>query len=224
VDPAAGPEEVVLAAAEAAEVRAAVERLPEGVGRAEPPSVGTSPAPTTSKNSATPSTVTRTPGTYSRDLRSSVSGHSHRGSGLEARGLLMPRWTVSVKGVLIWDDKVALVHNERDEWELPGGQLEDNEAPEDCVVREIAEELAIVAEAVALLDVWVYEVSPGQKVLIVTFGCVADQPSSLAHSEEHDGAILAPINALNSLRIPDGYRTSILSWRDRRYSQGTTFP
>jgi 8-oxo-dGTP pyrophosphatase MutT (NUDIX family) len=124
-----------------------------------------------------------------------------------------PRWPVSVKGVLTWHDEVLLVHNERDEWELPGGRLEHGESPAECVIREITEEVAVVADVAALIDVWTYEVLPGQFVLIVTYGCVAPQPAELRHSAEHDGVMLAPIAELDRLRMPDGYRQSIRSWR-----------
>ena len=51
------------------------------------------------------------------------------------------RFPVSVKGVVVRNGSVVLLRNERDEWELPGGKLEPGEAPDACVVREIAEEL-----------------------------------------------------------------------------------
>jgi 8-oxo-dGTP pyrophosphatase MutT (NUDIX family) len=73
--------------------------------------------------------------------------------------MVPPRWLVSIKGVVLWDE-VVLVHNERDEWELPGGRLEVGETPEQCVVRVIAEELGFVARPEQLLDTWVYEVVP----------------------------------------------------------------
>jgi len=42
-------------------------------------------------------------------------------------------YPVSVKGVLVRNDRVLLVHNERDEWELPGGRIEPGEtAGADC--------------------------------------------------------------------------------------------
>jgi 8-oxo-dGTP pyrophosphatase MutT (NUDIX family) len=51
-------------------------------------------------------------------------------------GALFP---VSVKGVLLGEEGVVLLENERREWELPGGRLEVGESPEECVVREIRE-------------------------------------------------------------------------------------
>jgi 8-oxo-dGTP pyrophosphatase MutT (NUDIX family) len=134
----------------------------------------------------------------------------------------MTPWVVSVKGVILWDDAVVLVHNERDEWELPGGQLEDGETPEQCVAREIEEELSLVATPERLLDVWVYEVLPGKKVLIVTFGCSASRPAELVHSGEHDGVCLAPVSDLDSLPMPEGYRASVRAWSEHLASEVPT--
>jgi hypothetical protein len=61
---------------------------------------------------------------------------------------------VSVKGVLLVDGYVALVRNERDEWELPGGRLEAGE----------------------LLDVWRYAIPGAGEVLIVTYAMQIDSP------------------------------------------------
>ncbi|MEU6701775.1 NUDIX domain-containing protein [Pseudonocardia sp. NPDC046786] len=50
-------------------------------------------------------------------------------------------FSVSIKGVVLDSrQRVLLVKNERDEWELPGGRIEIGESPEECVAREIAEE------------------------------------------------------------------------------------
>jgi 8-oxo-dGTP pyrophosphatase MutT (NUDIX family) len=127
-----------------------------------------------------------------------------------------PRWAVSVKGVVLWNDSVVLLHNERDEWELPGGRLEEDETPEVCVAREIAEELGVAARADQLLDTWVYEVLPGRRVLIVTFGCTAEKPDELLLSNEHDEVGVFPVSALDELVVPAGYRRSIRRWHEAR--------
>lgn len=120
---------------------------------------------------------------------------------------------MSVKGVLVWDDAVVLLRNERGEWELPGGRLEPDETPEECVAREIAEELGVHAVVDRLLDVWVYDVLPDRKVLVVTYGCGAVRPERLTISAEHDEARAVPIDAIDDLTIPEGYRRSIRAWR-----------
>jgi ADP-ribose pyrophosphatase YjhB (NUDIX family) len=64
---------------------------------------------------------------------------------------------VSIKGVVIHADKVLLLRNDREEWELPGGRLEIGETPEECVAREIAEETGWRVRVGPVLDTWLYQ-------------------------------------------------------------------
>ncbi len=122
------------------------------------------------------------------------------------------RWPVSVKGVLLVDERVVLLKNERDEWELPGGKLDPGEAPEDCVVREIREELGLAVECGAILDSWVYEIRSDAIVLIVTYGCRLLSPANIRISHEHKAVGLFAPDAIDALAMPDGYRRFIKAW------------
>ena len=126
-----------------------------------------------------------------------------------------PVFPVSVKGVVFIGDRVVLLKNEREEWELPGGRLEAGESPLMCVVREIREELAIDVAAIALLDCWVYEVRPGREVVIVSYGCRYEGDGAIRMSQEHNAVGLFDLTQLDALPMPEGYRQSIRRWHDR---------
>ena len=82
----------------------------------------------------------------------------------------MSGWIVSVKGVLVAANHVALARNDRGEWELPGGRLDPEDAsPEHAVIREISEELGIQVTVSGILDSYVFEPVPGELRLIVTY-------------------------------------------------------
>ncbi len=120
---------------------------------------------------------------------------------------------VSIKGVVIHANKVLLLKNPRDEWELPGGRLEIGETPEECVAREIAEETGWQVRVGPVLDTWLYHVeSVNRHVFIATYGCHPTTTPELVLSNEHLAATLFSEQELPALNLPNGYRRSITTW------------
>ena len=119
------------------------------------------------------------------------------------------QFPVSVKGVLLEGDRVVLLLNERDEWELPGGRLESGEDPVACLQREFAEELGAEVVADGILDCWLYQVVPGKEVVIVTYAVRRADRRDFQVSREHRKFGVFPIGEIEGLAIPEGYRRSI---------------
>lgn len=120
------------------------------------------------------------------------------------------RFPVSIKAVILRHDKVILLRNERDEWELPGGKLELGEDPIECVSREVDEELALSVRPDRLLDLWQYPIGDGVDVLIATYLCTDLDPARDARlSSEHSQIGWFDVHALEDLAMPGGYKDSI---------------
>ncbi|WP_338932771.1 NUDIX hydrolase [Streptomyces netropsis] len=132
-----------------------------------------------------------------------------------------PTWPVSVKTVAIGSrQRVLLLKNERQEWELPGGRLEhDDDSPETTVEREMLEETGWEVKAGPLIDggVWIYEPIPGRRVLIVTYGCTVLTPyEKPVVSHEHKEIGLFAADEVPGLNMPDGYKRAIATWYGQR--------
>ncbi len=122
---------------------------------------------------------------------------------------------VSVKAVLFEGDRVVLLENERQQWELPGGRLAPGEEPTGCLIREVAEELGIDVAVAAILDTWVYEVLPQREVLIVTYGARRTDDGDIRISAEHRRLGLFTPSEVDGLPMAEGYRRSIRDWAAR---------
>ena len=117
-----------------------------------------------------------------------------------------------MKGVVIIDNKVLLLKNERDEWELPGGKLDIDETPIICVAREIEEELSIKVEVQDILDSWLYHIKPGIDVVIITYGCTAIGNNEPKLSHEHKELSSFNLEEIDGLKMPENYKISIKNW------------
>src|SRR5579863_360274 len=121
---------------------------------------------------------------------------------------------VSIKGVLIEDGRVALLENDRGEWELPGGRPEPGEDPAAALAREFAEELAADVTVGPVIDCWNYEVLPGRFVMIITYGVARAERTAFRISDEHMRFGWFALGALDTLKLPAGYRRSIRAAAD----------
>ena len=132
---------------------------------------------------------------------------------------LAARFPVSVKGVVERNGRFVLLKNERDEWELPGGKLEPGETIEDCLVREIEEELNLSTRIGRPLNNWVYFVN-GVHVLIITYALqIVDEAAEMRVSHEHKELRLFPLEEIAALRMPDGYKESIKAYAEKARSR-----
>jgi 8-oxo-dGTP pyrophosphatase MutT (NUDIX family) len=124
-------------------------------------------------------------------------------------------YPVSVKGVVIRDERVLLLRNERQEWELPGGKLELGEDPAECVAREIYEEAGWHVTIGPILDAWQYHIFERADVLVLTYGCYTSAAADPVVSREHKQAGLFTHGDAAGLPMPDGYKKSIAAWYNR---------
>lgn len=81
-------------------------------------------------------------------------------------------------------------------WEFPGGKVEEGEAPEACLVREIQEELAMDIEINGALSPSEFKY-PSKKILLIPF--VAVWKSGEIQLAEHSKVIWLDKNDLNSV-------------------------
>ncbi|GHG80355.1 NUDIX hydrolase [Streptomyces griseocarneus] len=133
-----------------------------------------------------------------------------------------PTWPVSVKAVALdIHQRVLLLKNERQEWELPGGRLEhDDDSPETTVERELLEETGWEVKTGPLIDggVWIYEPIPSRRVLIITYGCTVLTPDRTpVVSHEHKEIALFTADEVPDLHMPDGYKRAIAAWYGQRH-------
>jgi len=131
----------------------------------------------------------------------------------------MPAPPISVKGVLIHQDRVLLLLNERGEWDLPGGRPDPGEDHRAALRREVQEEAGLVVEVGAALDEYQFEVLPARFVRILPFLCRLTGGSGIVLSHEHLGTCWLPLGELGecvrSYPLPTGYLGAIRQAMDQ---------
>jgi ADP-ribose pyrophosphatase YjhB (NUDIX family) len=116
---------------------------------------------------------------------------------------------ISVKAVLVDGDRACLLLNDRDQWELPGGRLERGESPEQCLLREVLEEIGLEAEIERLVEARVFAPAPGKEVFVVVYRCRLARAGKPRLSPEHRQAGWFTLAEMASLILPAGYLASL---------------
>lgn len=119
------------------------------------------------------------------------------------------RLPVSVKGILIRRGRVLLLRNDRGEWELPGGRLDEGETPERALCREFLEETGLRVTVGPLVDAWVFQVTSREKVLVLEYACRKNGNRAVRISREHNDFAWPPVGSLNREPLPRGYLRGI---------------
>jgi len=84
-------------------------------------------------------------------------------------------------------------------WEFPGGKLDWGEAPRDCLVRELSEELGIKASVGKLIDIISHVYPNGRQFIIAFYECETDDEPMPMECERVEWMTLREIGELDLL-------------------------
>jgi 8-oxo-dGTP pyrophosphatase MutT (NUDIX family) len=124
---------------------------------------------------------------------------------------------ISCKGIVFEDGKVWLRHNERDEWELPGGKLDPGEQPPETVAREMLEELGVKVDVKQVVSNYLYRINTSSDehagVLVASYVCeFVERAGEVEHEGEAGPAqfkLFKPED-IAGLKMPEFYKDAIV--------------
>lgn len=124
---------------------------------------------------------------------------------------------ISVKGIVFEDGKVWLRKNERNEWELPGGKMDEGEQPEQTVARELEEELGFTVTVKDLISAHLATVTvsadENRGVLVVSYVCELLSSTGIFEHEGEAGSAefqAFSLDELAALNMPQFYKEAIM--------------
>jgi len=121
------------------------------------------------------------------------------------------RYPISIKGILYIENRILLLKNERDEWDLPGGKLGNKETPVECLEREFKEETNLNVSIKKIETAEVVKIANSIDVFILMYECfLKDASQKIKISFEHQDYGLFDIEELNQLKINPKLKEVIL--------------
>ena len=116
-------------------------------------------------------------------------------------------------GIIMQDNNILLCQRKPDaryglKWEFPGGKLEQNESPEDCLRRELHEELGINADLVGLFHHQHSDYKDGGS-FDVYYYYITDYKNKLAN-QVFASIAWVPVSEINQYDILEGNREVVL--------------
>lgn len=127
---------------------------------------------------------------------------------------------ISIKGIVFENGKVWLRKNQRNEWELPGGKMDDGEQPKETCKREIEEELGFNVEVGSIIQAYLYTIHTSRDeshgVLVITYQCELKEKTGSFELKWEEGRSefkTFSVEEVAELNMPEFYKEAIkLVW------------
>jgi len=121
---------------------------------------------------------------------------------------LSDKFPVSIKSIIIDDNKVLCLKNERNEWDFPGGKINFNEDIEDCLKREIKEETNLDIKNLKILKPFCLKFND-VPVFIVVYSAEISCDSSIFVSFEHSEYNFFSKSEIKNLNMQQSFKNLI---------------
>ena len=118
------------------------------------------------------------------------------------------KFPVSVKAIIIDQNRVLCLRNERSEWDLPGGKINFNESVEDCLIREVKEETNLSVTNLSLVRV-ANTFFNGVPLILIFYSAKIQCESPINISFEHSNYDFFDKSKLNQIKINEEFREII---------------
>ena len=118
------------------------------------------------------------------------------------------KFPISIKAIIIDDNKVLCLKNERNEWDLPGGKIEFNEDIENCLIREIKEETNLSVEILNILKPLNLKFNDVSVIVLIYSASIScDSPVIISH--EHSEYNFFSKSEIKNLNLLENYKNLI---------------
>ena len=121
---------------------------------------------------------------------------------------LSDRFPVSIKVIIVDDNKVLCLKNERYEWDLPGGKINFNEDVEVCLRREVKEEVNLDIKNLNILKPFNLKFND-VPVFVVVFSANISCESPISVSYEHSEYNFFSKHEIKDLNMPQDFKNLI---------------
>ena len=118
------------------------------------------------------------------------------------------KFPVSVKSLIFDDKRFLLIKNERDEWDIPGGKIENNHNVIETLVREVKEELNITIDNYNILLAKKY-LFRKQEIIVIVYNSKITNEDPISLSFENIDYNFFSYDELNQLKLTPWAKDSI---------------
>tara|TARA_B100002052_G_C15844355_1_gene581712 strand:- start:880 stop:1323 length:444 start_codon:yes stop_codon:yes gene_type:complete len=118
------------------------------------------------------------------------------------------KFPISLKILIIDNNRVLFLKNERNEWDLPGGKINFNENPIFCLKREVFEETKLKLSNIELIDFLNLNFD-NIPVCIVLYKSSINSDNPVEISFEHSEFNFFDKNQIKNINCPSEYKEVI---------------